>query len=77
MATTLTARSLDGVRFPLNGRTARYVGGSNLWGVTDGQGRWLTFDGIAPYTPRGGRSAAEEVAATIVADDAQWIEEMR
>lgn len=75
---TLAARTLAGVRFAIDGRSVEYENAHNLWGVTDGAGRWLSFDGDEPYTPRGGRTTAEEVAATVtISDSTQWIEEVR
>ncbi|ASR85582.1 hypothetical protein I5G80_gp062 [Mycobacterium phage Krueger] len=74
----LTARNLAGVAWVENGRRAEFANASRMWGVTDGAGRWLSFDGVAPYSPRGGRSTAIEVADTIVLGDdddmVHWIE---
>ncbi|QAX95618.1 hypothetical protein I5H03_gp028 [Mycobacterium phage Nibb] len=70
----LIARSLAGVSWAEGGRAARFASASRMYGVTDGAGRWLSFDGVHPYSPRGGRKTAVEVAATIVVDDSlHWI----
>ncbi|QFG09269.1 hypothetical protein SEA_EFRA2_84 [Mycobacterium phage Efra2] len=70
----LTAQTLAGVGWNEGGRRAEFANASRVYGVTDGAGRWLSFDGVRPYTPCGGRRAAVEVAATIVVDDTvQWV----
>ncbi|QJD50380.1 hypothetical protein I5H01_gp027 [Mycobacterium phage MarkPhew] len=70
----LTARNLAGVAWVEDGRRAEFANASRKFGVTDGAGRWLSFDGVSPYLPRGGRKTAVEVAATIVVDDSlHWI----
>lgn len=42
------------------------------YGVTDGQGNWMTFDGEMPYLV-GTRGAAVEVAETVAPADIQWM----
>ncbi|QJD50480.1 hypothetical protein SEA_CHRIS_78 [Mycobacterium phage Chris] len=71
----LTARNLDGVSWiNADGDRAEYMNGRYLFGVVDTEGRWLSFDGVQPYVPQGGRKTAIEVAATIVVDDSlHWI----
>lgn len=71
----LTARNLAGVSWITpEGDRAEYLNGRHLFGVVDVEGRWLSFDGVQPYTPQGGRKTAVEVAATIVVDDSlHWI----
>ncbi|ASR78008.1 hypothetical protein I5G95_gp25 [Mycobacterium phage Bella96] len=70
----LTAQTLAGVAWIEGGRRAEFENASRMWGVTDGAGLWLSFDGVAPYTPRGGRRAAAEVASTIVVDGTvSWV----
>lgn len=54
--------------------TGQVVRSSNLrnYGVTDGQGNWMTFDGEMPYIV-GTRSAAVEVAETVALADFRWM----
>lgn len=50
---------------------------SNLrhFGVTDGAGRWLTFDGVNPYIVAS-KGAAVEVATTMPVEKMSWIVEV-
>ena len=49
-AQNLIAKSLTGVRWLDNQGRACGFESSRLWGVTDGQGHWLTFKGAQPYS---------------------------
>lgn len=69
----LTAANLAGVAWIENGQRAEYANASRMFGITDGAGRWLSFDGVQPYNPRGGRRAAAEVAATLDDANASWV----
>lgn len=71
----LTARNLAGVAWVEDGRRAEFVNAARKFGVQRADGAWLSFDGVAPYCPRGGRAAAVEVAATINAGHASlhWL----
>lgn len=69
----LTAATLAGTAWIENGQRAEYTNARNLFGITNGAGLWLSFDGVQPYTPRGGRRAAAEVAATIGTAAVSWV----
>ncbi|QFG09476.1 hypothetical protein I5H08_gp011 [Mycobacterium phage Yuna] len=70
----LTAHNLQGVAWVEDGRRAEFANGRRSFGVQRADGAWLSFDGVRPYCPRGGRAAAVEVAATIVVDDSlHWL----
>ncbi|ASR85090.1 hypothetical protein SEA_TIERRA_82 [Mycobacterium phage Tierra] len=70
----LTAQNLAGVAWVEDGRRAEFANARREFGVQRADGAWLSFDGVRPYCPRGGRRAAVEVAATIVVDDTvRWV----
>lgn len=73
--TTLTARNLAGVAWVEDGKRAEYQNARRTFGVQREDGAWLSFNGIRPYAPSGGRKAAVEVAATVIIDDprTQWV----
>lgn len=52
----------------------RPVQHSNLrhFGITDGEGHWLTFNGVDPYIVIG-KATATEVAETMDPADMQWV----
>ncbi|QFG14125.1 hypothetical protein I5G97_gp028 [Mycobacterium phage Curiosium] len=71
----LTAQTLAGVAW-IEGGAVHQIPASRTgeFGVRRADGAWLSFDGVSPYCPLGGRRAAVEVASTIVVDDTvQWV----
>lgn len=70
----LTATKFHGLTVAFRNERGTYrfpeLGG---WGVTNEAGQWLTFDGVTPYVPCGGRRAAAEVADTIIQDAIQFL----
>ena len=70
----LTARDLAGVAWIEDGKRVEFTNAARRFGVLRADGAWLSFDGVAPYAPSGGRKAAVEVASTIVVNDAvKWV----
>jgi hypothetical protein len=73
-APALTARNLVGVAWIEDGKRVEFANAARRFGVLRADGAWLSFDGVAPYAPSGGRRAAVEVAETIVVDDTiSWV----
>lgn len=68
--TTAAAQSLSSVRWMEAGKVATFQN-SRLFGVTDGAGRWATWNGVTPMS-YSRKSVAAEIAAT--ATELQWIE---
>lgn len=74
MTNTLTARNLTGVAWIEDGKRVEFANAARRFGVQRADGAWLSFDGVAPYAPAGGRRTAVEVAATIVVDGrVKWV----
>lgn len=73
-ARALTAHNLAGGAWIEDGKRAEFTNAARKFGVQRSDGAWLSFDGVAPYAPSGGRRAAVEVAATIEIDGSvQWV----
>lgn len=63
---------------PLNGRPFIIPGSTRDYGVVNEKGEWLAIgmNKTMPYLPRGGLSAAKQVADTIILDGSEvWIKE--
>jgi hypothetical protein len=58
-----------GVAWIENGKRAELANAARKFGVRRTDGAWLSFDGVRPYAPAGGRRTAIEVAATIEIDN--------
>ncbi|ERG69290.1 hypothetical protein [Segniliparus rugosus] len=65
----LEAHNLVGVSWMENGMRFEYPSPKSTYGVRRSDGMWLSFDGVKPYAPSGGRKTAIEVAETIIVDD--------
>jgi hypothetical protein len=73
-AHTLTAHNLTGVAWIEEGKRTEFTNAARRFGVLRSDGAWLSFDGVRPYAPSGGRRTAVEVAETIVVDDTiSWV----
>ena len=71
ITTRPTAQNIKGVQWVYDGQ--RFIVRTNrLYGITDGSGNWLSFDGINPYALDRKRTAAE-VAATVDLSGVHWI----
>ena len=67
------ATSLRGIRWAVDGQLYNFRDQGHAFGVTDAEGRWLTFNGEDPYcVPL--KRIAHEVATTITPADCQWME---
>lgn len=73
--TALTACPLTGLTFTwhADGQRLGVTYGRRDYGIQRADGAWLTLDGLRPYCPRGGKSAASEVAATVNPTQVGWL----
>lgn len=70
----LAAHNLTGVAWIEDGKRTEVANASRKFGVQRADGAWLSFDGVRPYVPSGGRRTAIEVATTIVVDETvKWV----
>lgn len=67
---TAAAKSLTDVRWMQDGNVAQFQN-VRLFGVTDGAGRWASWDGVRPMS-YDRKSTAVEIATT--ATELAWIE---